>query len=289
MSGIFIDALIDSAKMLPWLFVIYVAIELMEYRYGGLVRAKIAHANWFGPLLGALFGLLPQCGFSVVGAALYCQGLVSIGTLMAIFLATSDEAIPIIISQPASMQALVPLLICKVVVALIAGYCIDILFGNKRFVKEPCGHDHCHGEQKGCCSHDVAGGLKKRDLIFHPLRHTVTVFIFVFITSLALGMIIDHIGEESIGQFLLKGSLIQPFVTALIGLIPNCAASVIITQTFIEGGIGFGAAIAGLCTSGGLGLLVLFRESRKFSDVLRVIGILYVVSVVTGIIIQITW
>lgn len=289
MFALFLDALIDSAKMVPLLLVVYVAIEALEYRWGGKIRERIAGAGWYGPLLGTAFGLLPQCGFSVVGAALYAQGLVSIGTLLAIFLATSDEAIPVILAQPESIPVLVPLLLGKIVIALVGGYGVDLLLASRRFAPRLCGHDHVHGEQFGCCHHDVAGGRRKRDLLLHPLRHTATVFLFVFVTSLVLGLTISSVGEENVGRFLLKGSFLQPAVVALVGLIPNCAASVVITQTFLDGGIGFGAAMAGLATSGGLGLLVLFRESRCWSDILRVIGFLYAISVVAGLAIQSVW
>ncbi len=289
MGEVLEHALMETLRMLPLLFAIYFAIELLEYRYGGAVRKKIVAAHRFGPLFGTAFGLLPQCGFSVVGAALYSQRLVTLGTLIAIFLATSDEAIPVIMSQPASMPIVLPLVLGKIVIALAGGYGVDLVFRGHRYAHESCGHDHTCGEQPGCCSHDVAGGRRRRDLILHPLRHTLTVFIFVFATTFALGLVLHHVGEDNIGRFFLKGSPAQPALVALVGLIPNCAASVVITQAFLKGAIGFGAAMAGLSTGAGLGLLVLIRENKSIADILRVFVVLYAVGVAAGMLIQTIW
>lgn len=287
MKEIFLDALIDSAKTAPLLFAIYFIIEALEYKFGGKIRSKIAAAGNLGPLIGTLFGLLPQCGFSVVGAALYTQRLISIGTLIAILLATSDEAIPIILSRPDSLPVLLPLLISKIIIALIGGYGVDLIFRKMRLAPDSCGHDHEHGEQLGCCDHDIAGGRRRRDIVLHPLRHTLTVLSFVFITTFALGLAIHSVGMGKIA--LLQGSIFQPVIAALVGLIPNCAASVAITQAFIAGGIGFGSTVAGLATSGGLGILVLFKENRSFKDFLRVVFVLFIIGVLSGIIIQAVW
>lgn len=284
MAAIFHDALMDSLKMAPFLFIAYFLIELIEYRYGTMMREKLVHANKYGPLIGSVFGCVPQCGFSVMGTALYTRRLITIGTLLAIYLSTSDEAIPIILTQPSKIYWILPLLLTKVAIALIAGILIDIVFRKQK--KVLVANLRNEDSVEGCCGHHVSPKIKKKELIIHPLKHTLTVFVFLFATTLLINMIISHIGEENLGRVLLKDTFFQPVIVALVGLIPNCAASVAITQVFLKGGIGYGSLIAGLCASGGLGLLVLLKEDKSRSDILRILFLLFFISVFAGLFIQ---
>ena len=298
-----LDALIDTLKMIPWLFVIYVLIEVLEVKLGNRMGTLMERTGKAGPLIGAALGVIPQCGFSVVGTALYTQRLVTIGTLFAIYIATSDEAIPILLSQPGAMGALVPLILTKLVCAIVVGYALDLVFRRRNAavfaheravetgVDDP-GHHHEHAlEERGCCGHEPAGHdeherLTARTLLWHPLVHTLKVAGFIFVVSLAIAVVFALVGQETIAAWLAGKELLQPVFAALVGLIPNCAASVAITQFYVDGVITFGAAIAGLAASGGLGLLVLLEEDRQRAEAAAIIGGLFAIAVVIGLVIQ---
>ncbi|PIP22774.1 MAG: hypothetical protein COZ91_00840 [Candidatus Nealsonbacteria bacterium CG_4_8_14_3_um_filter_39_7] len=301
MEEIFLDALMDSFKMVPLLLIIYIGIELIEYRFGNRIREKIQKAGAVGPAIGAIAGSFPQCGFSVVATALYTQRLVTVGTLMAVYLSTSDEAIPIILAQPDKTGIILPLISTKIFIALMAGYAIDSAFRkeNKKILAhiESYAHskddkDHHHEsviEEKACCGHSasaLAKGFNPKEIFFHPVIHTFKIFVFIFAVSFLINFAIFQIGEEAFGKLFLSNSFLQPFLMGLVGLIPNCVASVAITQLYLGGLISFGSVIAGLCASGGLGILVLFREEKDKKNVFRILLLLFGISVSSGLIIQ---
>jgi hypothetical protein len=301
MQEIFLKVLLDTTKMVPLLLIIYIGIELIEYRFGNKIREKIQKAGKVGPLIGATGGSLPQCGFSVVATTLYTQRLVTIGTLLAVYLATSDEAIPIILSQPDKAKILLPLILTKIFIALVAGYVIDFIYRkkNKEILKHIDSYknkkddeQHHHEliiETEACCGHNPNSLAKKfsfKQVFLHPTIHTLKVFFYIFIVSFVLNVIIFKIGQEALIKIFLNHSFLQPFFAALVGLIPNCAASVAITELYIKGAITYGSVIAGLCASGGLGLLILFKEEENKKDVFRIICLLFGISVFAGLIIQ---
>lgn len=301
MAEIFWDALIDSAKMIPWLFIIYMGIEYLESQFGGQIRQKVKQAGKAGPLLGALFGCVPQCGFSVISTALYSSRVITLGTLLAVYLSTSDEALPVILAQPDKAGVIVPLLLTKVVIAVVAGYTIDFVFhhakhplaGPEVSASAEDAHEHLlrqdaySGGEIGCCGHSCTPErLEIRELLGHPVRHTLKVFFFVFTVSFLLNGLIFQVGEKRLSAMVLGNSFLQPILAALVGLIPNCAASVVITQLYLKGAISFGSTIAGLSSGAGLGLIVLFKENRNWKDTLRVVGLLLGFSILFGIIIQ---
>ncbi len=298
---IFLDALTDSAKMIPLLLIIYIGIELVEYKYANKVREAVQKAGVAGPFVGAVTGSFPQCGISVVASALYTQRLATIGTLLAVYLSTSDEAIPVILSQPDKTGIILPLLITKIIIALIAGYSVDLVFRKSN--KETLAHikaysegsddkHHNHDailEEKACCGHSTSPSSVKfntKEIILHPIIHTSKVFIFIFIVSFAINFAVAEMGEEAFQRLFLGYGVFQPFIVALFGLIPNCAASVAITMLYLEGAITYGSVIAGLCASGGLGLLVLFKEEKNKKDALRILLLLFGISVSAGYIVQ---
>jgi hypothetical protein len=286
MNELFMDALVDSAKMIPFLLVIYFLVELFERKFGHTIEHRLEKTAKAGPLLGALFGCVPQCGFSVVGASLYSRRMVTLGTLLAVFISTSDEAVPVLLAAPDQAKTVGLLIGIKLVIALIAGTLIDLL-PRRRLPAPPAAgaESHLHG----CCHHHVAGENGYRQMLVHPLVHTAKIFGFIFLVTLGLNGLIAWVGEENLGHVLLRESLFQPLLAALVGLIPNCAASVAIAGAFLKGGLSFGATVSGLCCSGGLGLLVLLRENRTLMDTLRIIGLLVAVSTVAGLIIQILY
>jgi hypothetical protein len=283
MNEIFTDALIDSAKMIPFLLFIYFIVEWFERKFGGTLEHRLGKTAKAGPVLGALFGCIPQCGFSVVAASLYSRRLITTGTLLAVILSTSDEAIPVILAQPGQAKTVALLLAVKLIIALIAGTLADLLIRRRSpeiSAIEPRTH------HQGCCHHHVSKKDGYQQLLMHPLIHTAKIFIFIFLATLGLNSLIAWVGEENLGNILLRNSMLQPFLAALVGLIPNCAASVVIAEVFLKGGLSYGSAVAGLCCSGGLGLLVLLRENRDVKDTLRVVALLVLISTVAGLAIQ---
>lgn len=289
MKELVLHTLKDSLQMIPFLLLIYCGVEYLERRYGDMISKRIQQAEKTGPAIGALFGCVPQCGFSVFASAMYTRRLITIGTLMAVYLSTSDEAIPIILSQPDSAKWVIPIILTKIAIAVVAGYLLDIAlrYPKKRTAGEQEAMVSIH--EDGCCKHSLYDDKRNWRWFVHPLMHTAKVFVFVFLVSLGIHYLIDTVGEESFTRLFLPHSFLQPVVAAIVGLIPNCAASVAITQVFLQGGIGFGSVIAGLSASAGLGTLVLIRDNKSFRDSLRVLGLLTGISMAAGIFIQCIW
>lgn len=300
MAELFLDALGDSVRMIPWLLVIYGAIEFIEYRWGSSVRSRLRRAGKAGPALGALFGAVPQCGFSVVSSSLYTQRLITLGTLLAVYLSTSDEAAPVILSHPDQAGLVLPLLATKVAVGLVAGYAVDLVQGSGTrgtakaessaasegpgAPSEPGTESRC---QEGCCHHTVAPGRPRLgELVLHPLEHTAKIVLFVFLVTLGINYAVFRFGEENLGRLFLARSPWQPLLAGLVGLIPNCAASVAIAEGYLKGALSFGSTVAGLSSSAGLGVLVLLRENADLRDTARVLGLLWGISVAVGLIIH---
>ncbi|NTW14289.1 MAG: arsenic efflux protein [Candidatus Moranbacteria bacterium] len=301
MYDIFLDALIDSAKTIPLLLVVYIGIELMEYAYAQKIVESIRKAGSAGPVIGAIAGILPQCGFSVFATALYNQRLVTIGTLMAVYLSTSDEAIPVILSHSDRLPIIVPFIVTKVVIALIFGYMLDVVYrkSRKRTFAHVEAYDHGHDDpnhshrdvlrENACCGHHVEvseRGFHLNAIIFHPLNHAVKIFIFIFVTTFAINLAFFRLGDAALMKIFLNNGFFQPFVAALFGLIPNCAVSVGITELYLRGVLTYGSTIAGLCASGGLGILILFKEEKAKLEAVKIVGMLFGISVVAGLFVQ---
>lgn len=281
-----LDALVDSAKMIPFLLFIYFVVGWLEYQYGAAIRAKIQRAAKSGPFLGSVFGCIPQCGFSVLASAMYTRRFITIGTLLAVYLSTSDEAIPVIMSQPKSLHWMIPLICTKVLIAILAGYGVDIALRSYAKPIAPIDQEELEDlPEHGCCEHHVAGESRLGELVVHPLVHTAKVFLFVLLVTLGINYL-GYVYKDQLKQLLLPHSPLQPVLTAFVGLIPNCAASVAITEVFIKGGISYGSAVSGLCASGGLGLLVLLKENHNPRDTVRVLALLVGISIAAGIVIQ---
>lgn len=292
------DALTDSVHMLPFLFVIFLVIEFMEYFFAHKMTSIIKNSNKTGPFIGSLLASLPQCGFSVVASTLYSKKLIAAGTLIAVFLSTSDEAIPVILAEPGNAHIVVKLLAVKILIAVLAGYLINFIIEKTQknpvgvLCQEEANEDEDEDEEEemseeGCHRHHLHKNPDKKELLIHPLMHTASVFIFVFIVTLAINYLVMLAGgEENLGKYFLGNTIFQPVITACFGLIPNCAASVAITMMYLKGAIGFGSVISGLCSSAGLGMLVLLRKNNDIKDSLRIIGLLLLISIISGITIQ---
>lgn len=274
MLDILLDAVLDTLKTLPFLLGAYLLIELLEHKSSEKLSGALSKLGPFGPLGGAVLGLVPQCGFSVAAANFYTGRLITPGTLLAVFLATSDEALPIMLSRPHAVPDLLRLLAVKLIAATVFGLVVDLIC--KHIIKpqhsEPF-HDLC----EDCdCEHE---GIFKA-----AMHHTVKVFAFLLIVNLVLGYAIYFVGEDNISRVMLSGNVLQPFLAALIGFIPNCAASVILTELYLAGSLSFGSAVAGLCTGAGLGLAVLFKINHRQKENFALVGALYVAAVITGVV-----
>lgn len=289
MAEVLLDALKDTIAIMPWLLGIYIALEFLENRSESLIGEKISHKMGAAPLLGALFGCMPQCGFSVIAATLYTRNCISRGTLLAVFLSTSDEAIPIILAQQDKAPLVLWLLLVKVFLATTAGYAVDLLFRKKALPAShpPHGPVVPEGGHLSCDCHAHGKNIPKWKAFFlFPLKHTLKISFFIFIVSLGIGLLVANAGEDGLERAFFAGTFLQPLFAVLVGLIPNCAASVAITEVFLKGGISFGSAIAGLSAGGGLGLLVLIKENKNRKETLLILGLLAAISLTAGILLN---
>ncbi len=288
-------ALIDTLKIAPILLVVYFLIEFLEYkRLMKFENSKMLKGK-ASPVFGSLFGSLPQCGFSVISTDLYTKGFVSIGALLSVYVATSDEALPIMLSHKDGWLPLLILIVCKIVLGIIIGYLAIWLYPKIFKPKRATGvvegkhHDHDDHEHEhhetisiehiGCCNHDLES--PKFDWK-HPLLHCLKILLFILIINLVFGGIIEAVGENKLAKFLSQSSVLQPLLAVMIGLIPNCASSVVITELYLLGGLSFGAILAGLCVNAGLGLMVLFRQDKNIKEVAFILAMLIIPSLIAG-------
>lgn len=277
---VLVDAALDCLKDLPFLFIAFLLLEALEHHTSEWMNRSLVKAGNFGPLVGAFLGCVPQCGFSIMASDFYAGGVITAATLLSVFLSTSDEAVVILMSNPSHIGDVGRLIATKVIIALIAGYII--LAAEKAWKRRhPGSRKEIEDLCKNCgCEHEEGGILKP------ALHHTAEVLLFLFIFTFALNLLLELIGMENLSRILLADSIFQPFLASLIGLIPNCAASVILTQLYIDGVISFGSAVAGLCSAAGLGLVVLFRINRHKKENFMITGLLLFVAVCAGIILQ---
>ena len=272
------QSLIETLKVLPFLFLAFLVIEFLEHKAQDKVKHLFTRAGSFGPFIGTLLGCIPQCGFSVMSANLYSSGIITLGTLIAVFLSTSDEAVILLATAENGSYEIARLLITKIIIALIFGYTIYIIERKNNKCHHHHSHDLCEHDHCGCHEH---GGVIKPALI-----HTVKVFGFLLLFTIAVDLLVSFIGTERLSYLLLSESVFQPFLSAIIGFIPNCASSVLLTHLYIEGTLSFGALVAGLCTNAGAGTLILFRNKAKFKENIKIVGIMYICAVIPGIILH---
>lgn len=282
------DAFKDTLVVFPFILIIYILIELLE-NATSVTRSRKMLQGPLAPLLGAVTGIIPQCGFSVMAAKLYDRGLIRTGTIIAVFLATSDEALIILLGNstisPQAAMSIMPLILIKLFVAMAFGYLINFLLpDNKTAAALPLSedvHDHAYS-----CGREHEGKSMLRVYFFDPLVHSLQVALYLLIVNLVFGFIVFGVGEDVISAGLIGGTYFQPFITAAVGLIPNCASSAIITQTYVAGGIMFGSCVAGLCTNAGLGLVVLLKNTKQMKRNILLIITMYAISVLVGVIIN---
>ncbi|MBO4446077.1 MAG: arsenic efflux protein [Clostridia bacterium] len=281
MLDILLDVLKDTAKLIPFLFLTYLAMEYVEHKAGEKAKARIAGSGKFGPAAGALLGAFPQCGFSAAASNLYAGRIITVGTLMAVYLSTSDEMLPIFLSEQVPVTEILKILGLKIVIGMFAGFLLDfaarILVKSRNHKPDPevhsiCEHDHCNCEEEG--------------ILKSAIHHTLQITLFIFLVSLVLDFIIEFIGNDALANFITNKPVIGELVAGLIGLIPNCAASVVITQLYLEGALSFGAMMSGLLVGAGIGIAVLLRMNKDIKKNFQIIAILYGYGVIFGIIIE---
>lgn len=281
MKHAFMEACEHTLAVLPFLLIIYFILELMEHRYSH----KTLDLKRYGPVIGSAVGTIPQCGFSVAATTLFNKGVITTGTLIAVYLSTSDEAIPILLAHPDQFSTVIKLILIKFLVGLIAGIVID------QFVRKPIaddcycsdcheGPDHAH---EGVHHHHEA---PLSQVLRHSIKKTLQIFLFLLVSMFFIDLAVESIGEDRLQMLLTGGTLFQPFLCAFVGLIPTCLPSILITQLFLSGTIPFGSAIAGLCAGSGMGIIILFKENGSPKTIAKVLGLLYLISAASGLILN---
>ena len=278
---VLLDAFIDSVKMLPFLFLAFLLMEFIEHHTGERLVSflKKTGGGAGGALVGAAAGCVPQCGFSVAASNLYSGRIITFGTLIAVFISTSDEAVPVLLAHPDMIGTIWKLIAVKIVIAALAGIAADTVI---RIFRLKANDDESISEictESGC-------GCENHGIWYSSLKHSLNIFIFILIVNILLGAVMAYAGEEAVSRFLDGMGFLQPAVAGIVGLIPNCAASVVITELYASGALTFGSAIAGLCTGAGVGLAVLFRANKSIRENLAAIGTVYAVGVIAGTILN---
>lgn len=272
-----LDGLLDTLKILPYLLITFILLEFIEHKLNDKNENILLKSKRLGPIVGGLLGAIPQCGFSSMAANLFTGRVITIGTLIAVFLSTSDEMLPIMLSENVDMLLLLKIVGFKIIVGIIVGLVIDLIF--KRKVKETieqisnmCEEEHCS------CSED--------GIIISSIKHTLKIGLFILIINLLINIIIYNVGEDNLASLLLHKNILTYFVASLIGLIPNCTSSIIITKLYLSNFITIGSLLSGLLTGSGLGILLLFKANKNLKENISILLIIYFIGVITGILVD---
>jgi hypothetical protein len=276
MKDIILDTLIDSLKLLPFLFLVFLLMEYIEHKLSDKSKQTIEKAGKFGPLLGGILGAFPQCGFSAAATNLYAARIITYGTLIAIYLSTSDEMLPIMLSEGADISVILKIIVFKIILGILFGFIIDIVLRKRKNkethqIKDFCEEEHCD------CEHGI---------VRSSIRHTLNIILFITIISLILNCILYYFDEDMIAAIFMKNSVFGPFLASLIGLIPNCAASVVITELYLNNAISFGMTMAGLLTGSGVALLLLFKVNNNIKENISIMLTIYFIGAICGIVID---
>ena len=274
MFDIILDTFLDSIKLLPFLFVAFLFIELLEHKFSDKTKDLIKKSDRFGPLFGSILGAFPQCGFSVMATNLYVTRIVSLGTLISIYLSTSDEMLPIMLSKRVDFSIVLKFLLIKVIIGMICGFIIDLVYRKKYDEKDRyciCDVDHCHCEES---------------IVKSSIKHTFKILLFIFIISFILNIVMEYVGNDVLTGIFRSKSILSLMLASLVGLIPNCGASVAITELYLSNIISFSSAVSGLLTGSGVALLVLFRTNKNIKENIQILFIVYILGVISGLLIE---
>ncbi len=268
------DTFVDSLKLFPFLLVAYLIMEYLEHKFKGKTENIISSSGKCGPILGSVFGSFPQCGFALLGSNLYVTRIITLGTLMSIYLSTSDEMLPILIANKMEGTLILKIIIIKIIIGMTFGFIIDFIFRKKEKsdIKHFCEEEHCDCE---------------KSIVLSAFKHALKVYFFILILTFIFNLIFEFIDRESIKNIFITIPYISPIIGAFIGLIPSCAASVIITELYVTNIISFGTLIAGLCSSAGAAVVVLFKINKNLKENFKILGLLLIISCMSGFIIDV--
>lgn len=270
MKEIILDTLIDSLKLIPFLLVAFLLLEYIEHKMNKKTEKMIQKSGKFGPFIGGILGIFPQCGFSVMATNLYGARIITIGTLISIYLTTSDEMLPILISKNVEISVILKIILVKLLVGITVGFICDLNFKkSKNDIESFCNEEHCD------CNHSIFKS---------SLKHTINILLFILVFSFILNTLIYYIGEDKLSSLFTQNIFLGPIISSLIGLIPNCASSIIITELYLDSIISAGSMLSGLLTGSGIALLILFKINNNLKENIKILSIIYLVGVVTGII-----
>ena len=272
------DALLDTLKILPYLFVTFIIIELIEHKLSKKNQEILTKNKKYGPIVGGFLGALPQCGFSTMASNLFSNKVITIGTVIAVFLSTSDEMLPIMLSENGNILTILKIVGFKVLVGIIVGLIVDLIYkrnkdNEKKYIHDMCEESSCKCNEKG--------------IVISSIIHTLKIGVFILIANILINLIILEIGEDNLENILLNKNIITYFIASIFGLIPNCASSVIITELYLNGLITTGVLLSGLLTGSGIGILLLFKSNKNLKENLTILSIIYSVGVIVGIIVDI--
>ena len=273
MLDIIKDTLIDSIKLVPFLFITFLIIEYLEHKIDN--KKIISKTNKVGPLVGSILGIFPQCGFSASATNLYATRIISLGTLIAVYLSTSDEMLPILLANKTNTTTIIKILGLKLLIGIIFGFIIDLIIRKKEQpqIEKMCEHDHCD------CKHN-------HSIIKSSLKHTLNITIYILVFSFIINIIFEYLGEEFLSNLFMKNTILSHMISSLVGLIPNCGASIMITELYINNSITFGATMSGLLTGAGIGLLILFKTNKNIKENITILTLIYLIGVISGIVID---
>ena len=276
MLDIIIDTILDVLKLIPFLYISFLLIEVIEHKFSNKSENIMKKSGKYGPLLGGVLGIIPQCGFSVLATNLYVTRILSIGTLISVYLTTSDEMLPILISHNIELSLILKILCTKLIIGILFGFLIDFIFRKYKSKKKDyhiCDEEHCNCD--------------KENIWLSSLTHTLKILVFILIINFILNIIINYYGNEMLSKLFLKDNLLSPFFSSLVGLIPNCGSSVLLTELYLGGAISYASMIAGLLTGSGVAILFLFRYNKNIKENLLIISLIYSIGAFIGLIFEI--
>ena len=274
MKEVMLDGIIDTLKLLPYLLITFIILEFIEHKLSKKNEKILIKNKKYGVVLGGVLGGLPQCGFSSMAAHLFSSKVITMGTVIAVFLSTSDEMLPIMISEKVDIIILLKIIGFKVLIGIIIGFIVDLIYkeNTKNEIKEMCEHTRCDCDKEG--------------IFVSSVKHTLKIGLFILIANMLINIIIYYVGEEKLSSLLLNKNILTYFIASLIGLIPNCASSVIITELYLSGLITIGTLMSGLLTGSGLGILLLFKSNHNMKENIAILSIIYAIGVLVGIVID---